>query len=360
MPDSYALIMAGGAGTRLWPLSREKRPKPFLPLVDQARSMIQISVDRLQPLFPRERILIVAGKDLVPLLQEQLPDLPAGNFIVEPIGRDSAPAVGLGTIHIRQRDPQAVMAVLTADHYIADEAGFRTVLSAACQVAARGMIATLGITPTYPSTGFGYLEQGDLQETLDGIPVYTLKRFVEKPDEPTAEKFLASGRYSWNSGMFIWQVSRVMDEFARHAPELSETLEKLASRIGRPGYTAFLEKTWPKVKKISVDYALMEHIGERIAVIPADVGWSDIGNFEALYDILADQEEDHVISGHRPVLIDSSRMLIFSQRLVAAVGVHDLVIIDTEDALLVCPRDRAQDIKQLVETLKKEQQLKYL
>jgi mannose-1-phosphate guanylyltransferase len=360
MSDAYALIMAGGAGTRLWPLSREKRPKPLLALVDRDHSMIQTSIERLQPLFPKERILIVAGGEHIPLIQEQLPDLPAENFIVEPVGRDSGPAIGLGAIHVRRRDPEAVMAVLPADHFIADEAGFRAILSAACKVAAEGMIATLSITPTTPATGFGYIEQGDLQQTVDGVRVYTLKRFVEKPDQATAEGFLSSGGYGWNSGMFIWQVSRVMAEFAAHAPEISEKLELLAGAIGGPGYAALLAETWPNVKKISVDYALMEHIHERIVVIPADIGWSDIGNFEALYDILSGEGEDHIISGQQPLLIDSSRMLIFSQRLVAAIGVHDLVIIDTEDALLVCPRDRAQDIKQLVETLKKEQQHKYL
>jgi mannose-1-phosphate guanylyltransferase len=360
MAHAYALIMAGGAGTRLWPLSREKRPKPLLPLVDDTRSMIQMSVERLEPLFPKERILIVAGIDHIPLIQEQLPDLPAENFIVEPMGRDSAPAAGLGTIHIRRRDPEAVVAVLTADHYIADEAAFRAILGAAVKVAGEGMIATLGITPTYPSSGFGYIEQGELQQTVNGVEIYRLKRFVEKPDEQTAEMFLAAGSYSWNSGMFIWGANRIMAEFARHAPEVAEKLELLSEAIGTPGYDALLAETWPKMKKISVDYALMEHIHERIVVIPADIGWNDIGNFEALYDILSDDREDHVISGRQPILIDSSRMLIFSKRLVAAIGVHDLVIIDTEDAILVCPRDRAQDIKQLVEKLKKEQQHEYL
>jgi mannose-1-phosphate guanylyltransferase len=363
MPDKshvYALIMAGGAGTRLWPLSREKRPKPLLPLVDDDLSMIQLSVRRLQPLFPKENVLIVAGEGHTDQIREQLPDLPAANFIAEPVGRDSAPAVGLGAIHIRHRDPDAVIAVLTADHYIADEPGFRAVLGAAADVAAEGMVATLGITPTEPSTGFGYIEQGELLQTVGGVEVYRLKRFVEKPDEDTARRFLADGNYSWNSGMFIWQVKRVMSEFAAHAPELNEKLETLAGAIGTQNYDKLLAELWPQMKKISVDYALMEHIHDQIVVIPADIGWNDIGNFEALYDILSEKNEDHVISGQQPILIDSSRMLIFSKRLVAAVGVQDLVIIDTDDALLVCPRDRAQDVKQLVEIIKKEQQHKYL
>lgn len=359
MSERYALIMAGGAGTRLWPLSREKRPKPVLPLVDDVRSMFQISVERLTPLFPDNRILVVANPALSKMLHEQMPGLPAENFITEPDGRDTAPAIGLGAIHIRHRDPDALIAVLTADHYIADEDGFRGALDAACQSAGQGHIVTLGITPDYPSTGFGYVERGELSDTINGIAIYDLKRFVEKPDEARAEEFIRSGRYSWNSGMFIWQVGRLMAEFARNTPGLSTSLETLAAAIGTPDYDSQLAKVWPDVDRVSVDYALMEHVDTGVKVIPVDIGWSDIGNFEALYDILS-EGHDHVVAGREPLVIDSKRLLIFSQRLVAAIGVEDLVIIDTEDVLLVCPRDRAQDIKQLVETLKKSEQHEYL
>lgn len=360
MSNAYAVIMAGGAGTRLWPLSRKRRPKPVLPLVDETRSMFQISVERLVPLFPRERILIVAGAEMTPLLRKQMPDLPPENFVVEPMGRDTAPAVGLGAIHIRQRDPDAVMAVLTADHYISDVAGFRKVLGVACQVAARGEIVTLGITPTFASTGFGYIERGALAETIEGVPVYDLRRFVEKPEAEMAEQLLAAGNYSWNSGMFIWPIRRVMAEFGRHAPDLSAQLERLAASIGQPGYDALIGQLWPDMRKISVDFALMEHISEGIKVIPAEIGWSDIGNFEALYDILSTANKGHVVSGREPLVIDSKRLLIFSKRLVAAIGIEDMVIIDTDDVLLVCPRDRAQDVKALVETLKRNGYDKYL
>jgi mannose-1-phosphate guanylyltransferase len=360
MSNAYAVIMAGGAGTRLWPLSRQSRPKPLLPLVDESRSVFQISVERLYPLFPPERILIVTGQEIMPSFKSQVPDLPAENFIVEPVGRNTAPAVGLGAIHVRQRDPDAVMAVLTADHYIADVEAFRRVLGAASRVAAGGEIVTLGITPTFPSTGFGYIEKGPLKETVDGISIYQLRRFVEKPDETTAEKFLASGDYSWNSGMFIWPVRRVMAEFERHAPDLSARLERLAAAIDRPDYSTLLAEIWSGMRSISVDYALMEHIHEQINVIPVEMGWSDIGNFKTLYDILSESSGDHVVSGRDPLVIDSKRLLIFSKRLVAAVGLEDVVIIDTDDVLLVCPRDRAQDVGKLVETLKRNEQHEYL
>lgn len=360
MSNAYAVIMAGGPGSRLWPLSRQNRPKPLLSLVDESRSMFQISIERLYPLFTPDRILVVTGAEMMPLFKSQVPDIPAENFIVEPIARDTAPAVGLGAIHVRHRDPDALMAVLTADHYIADVVTFRNVLDVACRVAAQGEIVTLGIAPTYAATGFGYIEKGALKETLDGISIYQLRRFIEKPDQAMAEKLVADGNYSWNSGMFIWPVRRVMAEFEHHAPELSADLERLAAAIHRPDYEALLAEVWPKIHKISVDYALMEHIHEGINVIPVEMGWSDIGNFETLYEILTAKTGDHVVSGRQPLVIDSQRLLIFSQRLVAAIGIQDMVIIDTNDVLLVCPRDRAQDVKKLVETLKENEQNEYL
>ncbi|MBN1313029.1 MAG: mannose-1-phosphate guanylyltransferase [Anaerolineae bacterium] len=361
MSNAYVVIMAGGYGTRLWPLSRQSRPKPLLPLVEESRSMFQISVERLYPLFTPERILVVTGEEMMPSFKEQVPDLPDENFIVEPVGRNTAPAVGLGAIHIRQRDPDAVMAILTADHYIRDVVAFRRALSVASRVAEQGEIVTLGIKPTFAATGFGYIEKGSTKETIDDIAVYHLQRFVEKPDQATAEEFVASGDYSWNSGMFIWSVRRVMAEFELHAPDLSTKLEQLAAAIGQPDYQARLGQIWPTMQKISVDYALMEHIHEGISVIPIEMGWSDIGNFKTLYDILSAGDDDtHVISGHEPIVIDGKRLLIFSQRLVAAIGIEDMVIIDTDDVLLVCPRDRAQDVKKLVETLKRNEQNEYL
>ncbi len=360
MDNAYVLIMAGGSGTRLWPLSRRDKPKPVLPLVEAGRSMFQIAAGRVEPMFTPERILVVANAELTKILRKQAPQIPAENFVIEPVGRDTAPAVGLGAIHIRQRDPDGVMAVVTADHHIADVETYRKVLNAACQVAAQGLVVTLGITPDFPTTGFGYIERGERDQTVNGVDVYVLKRFAEKPDPATAERFVASGKYSWNSGMFIWPVKRVMAEFERHAPDLYAKLTQLAARIGQPGYNDLLAEVWPTVERISVDYALMEHIQEGARVIPAQMGWADIGNFGTLHDILSGGEDENVILGRAPLAIDTKRTFISSERLVAAIGLEDLIIVDTDDALLVCRRDRVQDVKQIVEELKRSQRNEYL
>jgi mannose-1-phosphate guanylyltransferase len=356
---AYAVIMAGGAGTRLWPLSRRARPKPLLPLIEGGRSMFQMAVDRLDPLLPPERVLVVASTDLIPALREQAPALPDENFIVEPMGRDTAPAVGLGAVHVLARDPDAVMAVLTADHHIADTARFLQVLGAAIDLAGEGAVVTLGITPTYPATGFGYIERGEPLREINGVEVAPLVQFREKPDTETAVEYIDNGRFSWNSGMFIWPARRVMDEFAAHAPDIHATLSELRAAIGTPEYDATLARLWPEVRRISVDYALLEHIDEEIYVIPVEMGWHDIGNFSTLYAILSDGEAN-VVRGDAPALIDTRGSLVISDRLVATIGLDDVVIVDTEDALLVCRRDRAQDVKQIVERLREEQRDSYL
>lgn len=359
--NAYAMIMAGGAGTRLWPLSREGRPKPLLPLTED-RSMFQIAVERLLPLFPPERILVVANPDLSAQLHAQAPNLPAENFIVEPLGRDTAPAVGLGAIHVRQRDPDAVMAVLTADHHIADEQAFRKVLGIACTVASEGRVVTLGIHPTGPSTGFGYIERGRLDRVIEGVEIFELNRFIEKPQAERARELVADERYSWNSGMFIWPVHRVMAEFEQHAADIHADLERIAAAIGGARYNQVLDQVWPGIRRISVDFALMEHIHEGISVIPVEMGWSDIGNFGTLYDILSEgAENDNVAHVPRePVLLDSHGNMLISGRLVAAIGIDDLVVIDTEDVLLLCRRDRVQDVKKVVDELKKGHRNEYL
>lgn len=355
----HAVILAGGVGTRLWPLSRQKRPKQSLNLVGGA-TLFQHAVRRLAPLFPLERIWVVSGGEHVPLLAPQVPELPRDHYLLEPQGRGTAPAIGLAAIHLRWRDPQALMAVLTADHYIADTARFRQVLAAALEVAQRGYLVTLGIPPTAPSSAYGYIEQGEPLETAQGFPVFRVARFTEKPDRATAEQMLASGRFTWNSGMFLWRVERIMEEFARQMPALYAQLEEIAATLGTPAYEQTAERVWAQVTSQTIDYGIMEG-ARQVAVIPVDMGWADVGSWGSLVDLLPADEKNNRHLGENVLSLEAEGNLVYSeQRLIACVGVSDLIIVDTEDALLICHKDHEQLVKQVVEQLRQRKRLDLL
>jgi mannose-1-phosphate guanylyltransferase len=361
VPLIYGFIMAGGIGSRLWPRSRRRTPKQFLDLTSE-KTMLQDAYARLLPLIPAERLLVGTGVEYVDAVREQLPGLPAGNIVAEPTGRGTAPAIGLGALHIHRAaasDPSAadaVMVVATADHHIGDAQRFRRIVRAAAQAALAGgpqagTLVTFGITPDFASTGYGYIQRGDLLQIVDDQPVYRAVRFTEKPDAATARAFVESGMYSWNSGMFIWKVQAIRAEFERQMPKLWSQLCEIENALGTADEHTVLERVWAGVDKQTIDYGIMEGAAN-VAVIPASIGWNDIGAWQTLADLVSKDADDNATSGDH-VLVDTHNTYIYSPRkLVAAIGLQDLIVIETEDALLICPRDRSQDVRAVVDLLR--------
>jgi len=327
------------------------------------RTLFQIAVDRLQGLFPPERILVVTVAEQAKELHQSRPDIPWENFLIEPMPRGTASVVGLAAIAIRHRDPQGLMAVLTADHYIENEPLFRSVLTSACEVARDGYLVTLGITPTFPSTGYGYIEHGGHLRDTHGFPVYRVRRFKEKPGQEQAEQMLESGNHHWNSGMFIWQVDRILAEFHRQMPELAVRLEQIAQSWGSPEQERVVQEIWPQIQSETIDYGIMEH-AHNVAVLPvAEIGWNDVGSWESLFEVLPADAHGNIRIDADHIGIHTSNSLVLengSGRLVVTIGLNDVVIIDTGDVLLVCDKNQSQQVRQVVNLLKREGRSQYL
>lgn len=350
----YAVIMAGGGGTRLWPLSRSERPKQMIELLGD-RTMFQISVDRLAGLFPPERILVVTVEEQARELRKQVPDIPPENFILEPSPKNTASVVGLAAVSLQKRDNQAVMAILTADHHIKNVDRFHQLLKAAYQVAADGFLATLGIEPSFPSTGYGYIQTGSEIGTYESLSVFHALRFLEKPDEETAQEFYESGAYTWNSGMFIWKVDQIIVEFARQMPELYAGLQMISRNWNADEKEATINEVWSGLERISIDYGIMEG-AENVAVIPAsELGWNDVGSWKSLFDVLPGDEKGNVTVRANHLGFDTAQTLIYGnndERLVVTLGVEDLIIVDTGDVLLICDKNNAQQVREVVQHLR--------
>ncbi len=355
MDHYYAVIMAGGGGTRLWPLSRKARPKQMLRLIDE-RSLFQTSVERLGGLFGCDGIFVVTVVEQAAELRQHCPDIPKSNYLIEPTPRGTASVVGLAAVMLQRHDPQAVMAILTSDHYIGNEPGFREILAAAYDVAQDGYLVTLGITPSYPSTGYGYIQQGGLIQNYRGFNAYQVLRFKEKPDEDHARAMLAAGGHAWNSGMFVWRVDRILEELARQMPALYSALQTISAAGGTADLHATVESIWPGLKEETIDYGVMEK-AEKVAVIPAaDLMWSDVGSWDSLFDVLPGDPQGNLVMGGQHIGVDTNRSLVYvnqEHRLIVTIGVDDLVVVDTGDVLLVCRKDQAQRVRQVVNQLKK-------
>jgi mannose-1-phosphate guanylyltransferase len=347
----WAVIPAGGAGTRLWPLSRAGSPKFLHDLTGSGRSLLQATWDRLTPLTG-DRVLVVTGVAHQQAVGEQLPDLPGDQLLAEPAPRDSMAAIGWAAAVLEARDPDAVLGSFAADHVIADEDGFRACVAEAVSAAAHGYVVTIGIEPTHPATGFGYIEMG---APLGDGSVRAVTQFVEKPDRAQAEDYLATGRFRWNAGMFVARADVLLDLLAQWHPELAAGLRSLAADPGR------LDDVWPGLEKIAIDHAVAEPAAAqgRVAVVPGGFGWDDVGDFSSLGTLLpeADGMPGVQVLGDASTVrvVDSTGIVVpGTGRVVALVGLDDVVVVDTPDALLVMSRERAQDVKAVVDALRSE------
>jgi mannose-1-phosphate guanylyltransferase len=355
----YAVIMAGGGGTRLWPLSRQKHPKQMLPLIAE-RTLFQIAVHRLSNLFPPERIFVVTNEEHSVELRKQCPEIQEQNFLLEPEPRGTAAAIGLAAAHLNQSDPSSIMAVLTADHYIGNEDSFLDYLREAKEIAVQGHLVTLGIDPAYPATQYGYIQQGDKLDVSGLSPAFEVNRFKEKPDESEAKGMLAAGGHSWNSGMFIWQTARILEEFERQMPALHRSL----LIISEPSTPQNLRREeWLKQETETIDYGIMEH-AQNVSVIPAkDLQWNDVGSWSSLFEVLEPDADGNVIISKNSHNLGSRNSLVHSDdktKMIVTVGVEDLVIVDAGDVLLICSKENAQDVRKVIELLKEKGSTDYL
>ncbi len=349
----YAAILAGGSGTRLWPRSRQQQPKQFADITGVGRTLIQTTADRLHSLVSDDQLYVVVGRKFAHLTTEQLPQLAKAQILIEPSGRNTAPAIGLACAHLSQRDPEAVVAFLPADHVIPQTQNFQDALQTAEAAAQAGYLVTLGIHPTFAHTGYGYIKR-DQEIRLDSpgtLPVYQVDRFFEKPDTLTAETFLADGNYFWNGGIFISRVDQMMAEIERQLPNVYKQLQEIIASFGHPDEEARMAQAWEAMPNISIDYGIMEG-AQRVAMVPLNAGWNDVGSWDALTSVISLDTEQNCIASGETLTIESSGNIIYSERLIALIGVNDLAIIDTGDALLIGHKSQMQKVKNVVDQLR--------
>lgn len=356
----YAVVPAGGAGTRLWPLSRAGAPKFLHDLTGAGRTLIQATWDRLEPLATSARILVVTGQKHQDAVTAQLPDVKREHVLAEPSPRDSMAAIGLAAAVIAQENPDAIMGSFAADHNITDDAAFHQTIREAIAVAATGELVTIGITPTWPATGFGYIKAGQPLDLADAPHAVRVTEFVEKPNSETAQEYLDTGNYSWNAGMFVVKVSVLLELLKTHQPTLHDGLVAIAQAWGTPAQQSVLDEVWPRLTRISIDHAIAEPVAAlgQVAVVASEFGWDDVGDWKSLAEILpashGGSDKLQVLGDAQQVLSKDATGLVVptGNRMVAVMGLTDVVVVDTPDAVLVTSRDQAQSVKAIVERLK--------
>lgn len=349
----YAVIMAGGQGTRLWPQSRERQPKQLWEILN-GQSMLQDTVARVFPLIAPPQILVITGEALYRPIQAQLPQIPTRNIIVEPLGKSTAPCVGLAALYIDQ--PDACMVVLAADHVIRDKAEFQRILQLGVEVASQGEnLVTFGIKPQGPETGFGYIRRGAAVQP----EVYRVRQFAEKPDYPTAQSFIASGEYYWNSGMFVWKVSTLLTMLRRYLPKLYEGLMQIKAALGAPDEQRVIAEVFERIEAVSIDYGIMEK-ADATYMVPGDFGWNDVGSWAALPEVWGSDADGNTCQG-QVVTIDSRGNIVYHpDGLTALIGVENLIVVKVQDVVLVCAKEQAQKVREIVNTLKAQGMKAYL
>jgi mannose-1-phosphate guanylyltransferase len=356
----WSVIPAGGAGTRLWPLSRVAKPKFLLPLVGE-RSLLQETADRLSPLAPAERTIVVCGAAHAAAIARQLPELPESNLVIEPMPKGSGPAIALATAIVGLHDPEAIVGSFASDHYVEDQDAFVRAARTAIAAAETDFLVTIGLTPTRPETGYGYIERtDDVLVRLETGTAFRAASFVEKPDLARAMQYLESGRYLWNASMFVWRARALLAELERLQPELYAGILRIAEAWGTEAQEAELARTWPTLPESTIDQGVMEQ-ARAVAVVPAAMGWSDVGEWHGLGTLLRRDDHGNSLRGNA-VQIGATNCVSWSgtDRLIALVGVDNIVVVDTQDALLVVDRNRSQDVRQLVRALQAAEQSKLL
>ena len=354
-----AVLLAGGRGTRFWPRSRTRTPKQLLNITG-GETMLRETVSRLEPIFALRDFWVVTNIEQAAAARRELRGVPAAQILAEPVGRNTTAAIALAAIHLQHQHGDALMTVLPSDSYVADAARYRQLVRAALDLACTpGNLVVFGVPPTRPETGYGYIEAGSPAASVRGVRAMAVRRFTEKPALAVARRYVASGKYFWNAGIFFWRVSTYLECLRSFLPATHSALMRLAATIGTPKYAAALRRIYSTLENISVDYAIMEPAtrpasGARVSVLPAKVGWSDIGSWNAVYELLATKLGANVSVGPSFALDASGNYVWAPGKFVAAIGVHNLVLVETDDAILLCPRDRAQDVGKIVKYLEQQ------